>query len=684
MSGALDAALLLAAQGFPVFPCGRNKRPALKDGHGFQDATADPERIRAMFEQSGDLVGMPTGAITGFDVLDLDYRHGAKEWETENAYRLPETRIHQTQSGGRHYLFRHAPSVRNTAGKVAPGIDVRGDGGYIVAPPSEGYSVISDADIAEWPDWLLDLVLSKPPAPRVNGYHKPLEIESRRLEGFIRSISDRVRSAPEGSKHFQLRNAALSIGGIMEVAGLSENQATELLLHALPSTVKDWENANRTIAWGLQRGRERPLELEDRQDYRPQPETPPPDHSSDPGWWRSLEARVAEEPAEVRESGETSPKTSAKPPPEDAFVAEIIDPRDWTAPAPLREWIVQDWIPRGYVTGLYADGATGKSLIAQQLLTSVATVLPWLGMDVRGGNAYGMMCEDDDKELHRRQDAINAAYGLQAHHLEYMRLHPRLGFDNLLMTFDVQNVPHLTELFASLCSYLTQFPPTLVVLDTLSDIFGGNELSRNHARTFVQGVGGRIARHWNCGVVVLAHPSAAGLATKSGTAGSTAWNNTFRSRIYMTRPEDDEDGDTRLLSRMKANYAPKKGEITVEWKNGAFLPVGPGTRPATPKWQEISTEIITAIFDEIDRAWHAREAWSNAPQTEVHGRYLPLWIEVRLGLSKKQAGQCLNQWLAAGFLKSVEINAKTKERGLCVVRRPPQPRVGRKSGGGSK
>lgn len=398
---------------------------------------------------------------------------------------------------------------------------------------------------------------------------------------------------------------------------------------------------------------------------------PPPDHSADPGWWHSLEARLTED-AEVSEAAQ---QTSAEPPQGDEeIIGKVIEPhKDWLAPAPLREWIVEGWIPRGYVTGIYGDGAVGKSLVVQQLLTSVALALPWLGLQVRGGRAFGMMCEDDNKELHRRQESINHAYGVEMPHLENLRIAPRLGFDNLLMVFDQQNRPILTDLFADLCRYLDQFPPTLVVLDTLSDIFGGNELSRQHARTFVQGVGGRIARRWNCGVVIPAHPSAAGLATKTGTSGSTAWNNTFRSRIYMTRPENDEEGDTRLISRMKANYAPKKSEITVQWSNGAFMV--PEHRSPGPAKHRIEWRDIGAIFDEIERAWNAGEAWSNQPQTEQHGRYLPLWVQVQFGVPKKVVGQYLNQWLAGGYLKAEIVDTRTKARGLRVIRRL-QPGVG--------
>lgn len=138
----LARALEFAGRGIPVFPCAADKRPAIpksQGGRGFRDAATDPAEVRRMFSHRyAVLVGVPTGERSGLDVLDVDYRNGGAAFERANLHRLPETRIHQTKSGGRHFLFLHAPGVRNSASGIAPGIDVRGEGGYVIFPPSAG------------------------------------------------------------------------------------------------------------------------------------------------------------------------------------------------------------------------------------------------------------------------------------------------------------------------------------------------------------------------------------------------------------------------------------------------------------------------------------------------------------------------------------------------------------------
>jgi Bifunctional DNA primase/polymerase, N-terminal len=142
---ALGEALILASEGRRCFPCSSNKRPA--SPHGFLDASADPMVLRELWANyPGQFVGVRTGKPSGMDALDLDrkHRHSAKWWV---AYRdhLPVTRVHRTRSGGLHLLFRHTPGMRCSAGRIAPGVDVRGDGGYLIWWPAAGLAVLRDA-----------------------------------------------------------------------------------------------------------------------------------------------------------------------------------------------------------------------------------------------------------------------------------------------------------------------------------------------------------------------------------------------------------------------------------------------------------------------------------------------------------------------------------------------------------
>ena len=159
--------------------------------HGLHDATTDEGTIRAWFARWPDAnLAVVTGALSGFDVLDVDPRHGGDDSldELERSHPgLPPTVESLTGGGGRHILFSHHAGVRNKAGGFSgfgSGLDVRGEGGYILVPPSghvsgdryqwELSSQPGDVSLADWPRWLLELLVSKngnpaPAAPTLDG-----------------------------------------------------------------------------------------------------------------------------------------------------------------------------------------------------------------------------------------------------------------------------------------------------------------------------------------------------------------------------------------------------------------------------------------------------------------------------------------------------------------------------------
>ena len=244
---------------------------------------------------------------------------------------------------------------------------------------------------------------------------------------------------------------------------------------------------------------------------------------------------------------------------------------------PPRRWIVDGWVPVGVVTLLYGDGGLGKSILGMQLATACAIGGKWLGMDVTPVKALYVSCEDDLDELNRRQADINSQMGVEFGDLENLVWRDQTGqWDSSLMQFFKfdDKPPEPSDLFGQIQDAAHDFGAQLVILDSLHDVFDGEENSRKHARRFVRLLT-TLARDIDGAVVMLAHPSLDGLRSGSGTSGSTAWNNACRSRLYFRRPNDieaDTDAaDTRILRRMKSNYARSGDEITVRWRSGCFI-----------------------------------------------------------------------------------------------------------------
>jgi RecA-family ATPase len=243
-------------------------------------------------------------------------------------------------------------------------------------------------------------------------------------------------------------------------------------------------------------------------------------------------------------------------------------------PVPELRWLVRDWVPWRRVTGLCGVAGGGKTLLCQQLMTATAIRRQWLGRGSFPVRSLGVFCEDDDEDLHRRQAAINGFYGCEFRGLETMIAIPRLGFDNLLMTFETGR-PLLTNFYHQILSAAQDFGAQLVIVDTVADTFGGNHNDPGQARQFVQIALGGLARALDGIVIATAHPSRSGQSTGSGEFGSVQWDATFRSRMYLEGVKEDADteGDPNLrtLTRKKANYALRSDTIPLRWKDGVLV-----------------------------------------------------------------------------------------------------------------
>ncbi len=171
--GALD----IADRGKPVFPCrpAPDKSPLTR--RGFKDATTDPAKVNMLFNRHPRAsIGVPAGRESGFFVLDVDSLAALEKLEKEHG-KLPVTLMVRTPSGGLHIYFEYVEGVTNSPGGLPKGIDVRGQGGYVLVPPSPGYEIESRAPIAEAPGWLLDLILSRRRDPEGEGHARRPRVE---------------------------------------------------------------------------------------------------------------------------------------------------------------------------------------------------------------------------------------------------------------------------------------------------------------------------------------------------------------------------------------------------------------------------------------------------------------------------------------------------------------------------
>jgi hypothetical protein len=271
----LPAALLLAVQGFAVFPCvPRGKQPITT--HGCKAATTNAKTIRHWWEHEATAnIGLATGSVSGIFVLDVDPDHGGAESLVmlERTFgKLPSTVVNLTGGGGQHLLFRHPGGckVRNLVG-FYDGLDVRGDGGYILAPPSVHpngrryrWSTEDARQIAEAPEWLIEIVREP---DRVLKSLKETEgrnashLSKRYVAAALRSAREAVASAKPGERNCTLNTEAFGIGQLVGTGGLDLRYAAMVLAEAAFECGLGREEIERTLESGLHAGMARPREM---------------------------------------------------------------------------------------------------------------------------------------------------------------------------------------------------------------------------------------------------------------------------------------------------------------------------------------------------------------------------------------------------------------------------------------
>jgi len=208
----LDAALKLAADGVRVFPVGLDKAP--HTSNGFHDGTTNEAAIKGWTWDGMIGACVPPGIV----IIDVDPRNGGADTMKllrEVGKPIPPTKTARTKSGGFHYYLR-VPEDVVLRSKLGPGVDVKRSGkGYVVSPPSPGYSWLGDARPADAPEWLLEELvvepqvgdLAEPSAPKFFPWEEGTTYGLAALEREM----GRLGMAMEGERNNALNRAAFSM-----------------------------------------------------------------------------------------------------------------------------------------------------------------------------------------------------------------------------------------------------------------------------------------------------------------------------------------------------------------------------------------------------------------------------------------------------------------------------------------
>ncbi|MEV7309440.1 bifunctional DNA primase/polymerase [Streptomyces microflavus] len=271
---ARDSALYAISQGYNVFPLSIFKTPSIKSphdkghacrgqcgkpGHGVHDASADTAYVRHLFDLSPRAAGYGIACGGRMVGLDLDRKNGVNGVETvyqlaaKHGFHIPQTMTVCTPSGGFH-LWLSIPggvTVPNSAGRLGPGIDVRGTGGYLVGPGSTGkageytlHPKLGEVDVQPVPEQLLKLMLPKPAVRRIPRNTPTPVTASRALDGLVKV----VLNAPEGTRNDRLYWAAAKAWAHVDDGHMGATEVEAVLVEAAVRQGLTAGEAARTVA----------------------------------------------------------------------------------------------------------------------------------------------------------------------------------------------------------------------------------------------------------------------------------------------------------------------------------------------------------------------------------------------------------------------------------------------------
>lgn len=572
-SDLLEHALAAVAAGVPVFPLlpGEKRPDANLAPNGWQSATLDPDQVRAWWQAAPRAnIGGAVG-LAGITVIDLDMKgaNGAlalMDWEIETGVEIAKPVVVRTASGGQHVYLRGA--TRNRA-SMLPGVDVRGEGGYVVLPGSVVNGVRYAFLEGEWqtpvPDapakWIA--AVGRPADRHENPMawlvdpDLPANIERART--WLRREIERgkVSVEGEGGDLWTVKTAAM-----LRDFGVSEDTALDLLdTEWNPYCTPPWERED--LARKVQNA------------YR---------YAQKPGGIKAaaamqLEARLV---AKLRERSRQrfSPLTWEE-------IQNLPEPR----------WLLPGTLPEHGMSMIYGPQASYKSFLALSIALDVAT----------GRNSVQLA---DDEERPEPRPVLYIAgegsFGLRKRIDAWWQHNDRPSLQNFRLVAAMPALANDDE-FAEFVGTVTDAGviPALVVVDTVARaMYGYDENSALDMGRMVKNADA-MKEGWRCNVLMIHHSAKAGGASRGSgalpAAVDTELKVSARKRtltVTMTKQKDAEQWETARQFTMK-----DAGDSVVPVPKGREEPTDPEAR--------------AEVMDTFDAALRAAEVKRDAARDEV-------------------------------------------------------------------
>ncbi|WP_026107112.1 AAA family ATPase [Dyella ginsengisoli] len=494
----------LAAEGFRVFRCRpRSKQPAAKRWPDV--ATNNADTVREWFADDSHNIGVYAGErIVGsltrhMVVLDLDTKGGKDGPAALRALAaphggLPDTFTIRTPSGGLHLYFHASRATGSNAGVLAPGIDVRGVGGYVVGPGSEveggTYTVAEAQRPADCPAWLEALLPHPWAKPGERGTRAALPgIDPERARVRAVEYLTALDTVTEGGRN----HAAFAAAARVKDLGCDPDECLALMLEHWPcEPMLDADELQQTIASAYLNGQ------------NPQ---------------------GADAPEAQFEAVEVEPRKSRYK------VATVSDLLSQPRPA----WLVRGLLPARGLGVVYGAPGSGKSFLMLDLAAAIARGIAWAGQRVRRGRVVYVGLEG---AMRARVEAYLQHHELQASHLSGLDIIERQGVDLL-----AERAQDAKDLVADI---KTGDPVSLVVVDTLNRAMpGGNENASEDMGKAIR-CAGLIASSLNCLCVFVHH---SGKDSSAGARGHSSLLGAADAELEISRA--GVDNSTRYLRATK-------------------------------------------------------------------------------------------------------------------------------------